>query len=99
MPVEVHLQDLIRLGFVTADESCGSIKKVAQRLMREKKIQSWRSGTGLFILQQKVNQDCLMLDSKTRLCTCYENRPDVCRKFPTEMGARTGYCPYIKKIT
>lgn len=96
MPVEVHLSDLIRLGLTNEDEAKGSIKKVAKRLIKEKVILSYRSGTELFMLSAKPNGDCYFLDSKSRLCTVYEKRPDVCRKFP-EIGPRPGFCPSLSK--
>ncbi|KYG66108.1 Fe-S-oxidoreductase [Bdellovibrio bacteriovorus] len=92
MPVEIRLSDLIRLGVVTEDEAAGSVKKVAKRLTREGIITSYRQGTELFMLTQKANRDCLYLDSKTRLCTVYEKRPDTCRQFPA-IGPRPGFCP------
>lgn len=92
MPVEIRLSDLIRLGVVTEDEAAGSVKKVAKRLTREGIIVSYRQGTELFMLTQKANRDCLYLDSKTRLCTVYEKRPDTCRQFPS-IGPRPGFCP------
>lgn len=96
MPVEVKLSDLIRLGVVAEDEAAGSIKKLAKRLSREGIISSYRHGTELFMLTQKNGRDCHFLDSKTRLCTVYEKRPDVCRKFP-DIGPRPGFCPKTPK--
>jgi len=96
MPVEVHLQDLIRLGVVSEDEAQGSIKKLAKRLAKEGLISSYRQGTELFMLTQKHGRDCYFLDSRTRLCTVYEKRPDVCRKFPS-IGPRPGWCPATPK--
>lgn len=92
MPVEIRLSDLIRLGVVSEDEAASSVKKVAKRLIREGIIVSYRQGTELFMLTQKANRDCLYLDSKTRLCTVYEKRPDTCRQFPS-IGPRPGFCP------
>lgn len=92
MPVEIKLSDLIRLGVATEDEAQTSIKKLAKRLMKEGIIVSYRSGTEFFMLSQKANRDCLYLDSKTRLCTVYEKRPDTCRQFPS-IGPRPGFCP------
>lgn len=96
MPVEVKLSDLIRLGVTTEDEAQGSIKKLAKRLLRQGIVSSYRHGTELFMLTQKQGRDCYFLDSKTRLCTAYEKRPDVCRKFP-EIGPRPGFCPSTPK--
>lgn len=95
MPVEVTLDDLIQLGLVDRDEAEGSLRKIAKKLIKEKYITSYRQSTGLFMLAQKTNRDCYFLDSKTRLCTVYEKRPGVCRKFPS-IGPRPGYCPAVK---
>lgn len=95
MPVEIKLSDLIRLELVTEDEASGSIKKLAKRLIKEGIIVSYRQGTEFFMLSQKANNDCLFLDSKTRLCTVYEKRPETCRLFPS-IGPRPGFCPGSK---
>lgn len=92
MPVEVKLEDLVRLGLVGEDEAQGSLKKVAKRLIREGLVVSYRAGTDLFMLTQKANRDCVFLDSETRRCTVYERRPGVCREFP-RIGPRPGFCP------
>lgn len=96
MPVEVRLSDLVRMGIVSEDESLGSLKKVVNRLKREGIVTSYRQGSDLFMLTQKANRDCLFMDSKTRLCTTYDRRPDVCRQFPS-VGPRPGFCPSISK--
>jgi Fe-S-cluster containining protein len=95
MPVEVEASDLVRLGVATEDEISISKKKLSKRLIKEKIVSSYRSGTDLFMMEAKPNGDCRFLDSKTRLCTVYEKRPDVCRKFP-EIGPRPGFCPASK---
>lgn len=96
MPVEINSQDIVRLGLADADEITESPKKVANRLIKEGVLSHYREKTGLFTLTQKANDDCYFLNSN-RLCTVYEARPDVCRKFPSEMSRRLTYCPYIKK--
>lgn len=48
MPVEVTLNDLIRMGLVEKDETEGSIKKIAKKLIKDKHVVSYRQG-----------QDCL----------------------------------------
>lgn len=96
MPVEIRASDLIRLGLTDEDEIEQSSKKVAQRLIKEGILSQYREKTGLFMVTQKSNDDCFFLDSNRR-CTVYENRPDTCRKFPSEIGRRVGLCPYIKK--
>jgi len=92
MLLEVTIEDLIRLELCTEDEANLSHKKLFKRLRKEKRLMSYRAGTGLFMAQAKANGDCQFLDSTTRLCTVYEKRPNVCRKFPV-IGPRPGYCP------
>jgi len=96
MPVEVKASDLIRLQAADQDEAETSLKKLAKRLSKEGIISSFRESTELFTLSSRPNGDCLFLHEKTRLCTRYEQRPDVCRKFP-EIGPRPGFCP-VKKM-
>ncbi len=97
MPVEVKSADLIRLNIASVDELQQSVKKTAKRLKKFGVISSYREGTDLFMLSQKTNEDCYFLDSKTRLCTVYENRPETCRDFPTQVGPRVSYCPFKKR--
>lgn len=93
MPVEVHGSDLIRLGLISQDELAEeSLKKISKRLIKKGIIKSFRQGTDLFMLTQKANDDCVFLSSQTRLCTVYDKRPDVCRKFP-DVGPRPQFCP------
>lgn len=98
MPVEVKVSDLINIGIATQDEVDNSIKKLAKRLKKEGYISSYREGTEFFMLTQKPNSDCYFLDSKTRLCTIYNKRPETCQKFPSQIGTRVGYCPYESKL-
>jgi Fe-S-cluster containining protein len=94
MPVEVTLDDLIRLQLATVDET--NLKKIANRLIKEGIISQYREKTKLFTFIHKANGDCYFLDYD-RKCTVYENRPGVCRKFPTQMSRKLDHCPYIKK--
>lgn len=98
MPVEIHSSDIVRLGLASQDEMEQSVKKVAKRLKKEGVITSYRESTDYFMLTQKSNSDCYFLDSKTRLCTVYEKRPDTCRDFPTQVGPRLNFCPYNRKF-
>jgi Fe-S-cluster containining protein len=97
MPVEIRVDDLLRLGEISADDLEIPKKKLAARLKKQGLIQSYRESTQLFMLTQKPNGDCYYLDSGTRLCRVYDKRPDVCRRFPTSMGNRLGHCPMIPK--
>lgn len=95
MPVEVQSSDLVRLGLTSDDELLSSVKKVAKRLQKMGLVQSYREGTELFMLAARPNGDCHFLHPQTRLCTVYEKRPEVCRKFPA-IGPRPGFCPKNK---
>lgn len=96
MPVEVSGSDLVRLGLCTFEELSFSHKDVAKKLLKKKIIKKFDSKNQIFVLSQMALGECLYLDLKTRKCTIYEKRPEVCRRFPTLVGSRLGYCPYIK---
>lgn len=95
MPVEIKADDIVRLELADPEEIESSPRKVAKRLIRDGILKSYRESTGLFMLEQKTNRDCIFLD-KNRLCKVYEKRPSVCRKFP-EIGPRPGWCPHSNK--
>jgi len=95
MPVEIVAEDLLRLGLIGEDELRGSPKKIFKRLSKEGILKSYRGSTGLFMLVQKSNDDCIFL-GEDRLCTVYEKRPGVCREFPS-IGPRPGFCPSRKR--
>lgn len=96
LPLEVSVEDLIRLELTTEEEAASGLKALSKRLIKEKMIQSFNAKTGIFIVAQKHGRDCIFLD-KDRRCTVYEKRPQVCRKFPRELGPRPGFCPVRKK--
>lgn len=100
MPLEIRIDDLIRLGLVNlslnSEVGKKDLQRIAKDLQRRGLVKSYRDGTGLFLMSARVNGDCLFLDGNRR-CTVYENRPEVCRRFPESMGPRLGFCPYIKK--
>jgi Fe-S-cluster containining protein len=91
LPVEVSASDLIRLGLTTEEEAAVSLKQLARRLEKERIIQAFNAKSQLFVLEQRYGRDCIFLD-RNRLCTVYEKRPEVCRKFPS-IGPRPGFCP------
>jgi uncharacterized protein len=95
LPVEVSVNDLIRLGLAEEIEASWSLKDLAKRLLKERVIQSFNHKTSIFVLAQKNGDDCLYLGAD-RLCTVYEKRPQVCRSFP-KIGPRPGFCPYGPK--
>jgi Fe-S-cluster containining protein len=95
LPVEVSAFDLIRLGLITEEQAAESLKKVAKDLTARKLIQAYQAKSQLFVLEQRNGRDCIFL-GKDRLCTVYEKRPEVCRRFP-KIGPRPGFCPAAKK--
>lgn len=96
LPVEVSANDLIRLDLITEEEAALSLKAVAKKLLKSRKIQAFQAKSQLFILEQKYGRDCIFL-GEDRLCTVYEKRPEVCRSFP-RIGPRPGFCPHSSKI-
>ena len=97
LPLEVSLADLMRMKLVTENEAASTApKKIAARLTREGYIKSYRTGTQIFTIEQRNGRDCIFLHEKTRLCTIYERRPEVCRQFP-KIGPRPGHCPKTPK--
>jgi Fe-S-cluster containining protein len=96
MPVEIEFSDLVRLGLADPDEEHRSKKKLVRRLEKAGYLRSFREGTGLFMLAQQDQTACVFLNLETRLCSVYDKRPDVCRKFPS-IGPRPGFCPYKRK--
>lgn len=94
MPVEIKIEDLVRLGVIHEDDIHESRRKLVNRLKKSGIIQSYREATGLFMITQKANGDCYFMDERTRLCTVYEKRPNTCRNFPVTQGNRLGHCPY-----
>jgi len=92
LPVETSASDLMRLELITEDEAAASLKKVARRLEKEGVIQAYVARNQLFVLQQRNGRDCIFLHPRTRLCTVYEKRPEVCRQFP-KIGPKPGFCP------
>lgn len=95
MPVEIKLEDLVKLDLIHEDDIHEGSKKIAKKLIKEKIIKSYRQSTEFFMLESKPNGDCIFLNEH-RLCSVYEKRPETCRKFP-EIGPRPGFCPAHKK--
>lgn len=95
MPVEVSVNDLIRLEVMTEDEAVTNLSKSARRLKSAGILKSYRGRNLVFILEQRPNGDCIFLD-KERRCTVYEKRPEICRQFP-KIGPKPGHCPYKNK--
>lgn len=94
MPAEVRVRDLVRMGVVDEFDLDTDLKQLAKRLQKQGIIEHFNFRYGIFTLARRTSGDCSFLDTKTRRCTVYENRPDTCRKHPETLGPRLGYCPY-----
>lgn len=93
LPVEVRVDDLVRMGLIDAFEAEEPPKMLAKRLMKSGIIGHFNFKNSIFTLARRANDDCLYLDEQTRRCTIYERRPQTCRNHPA-IGPRPGYCPF-----
>ena len=93
LPVEVRLDDLVRLGLADEFERGEPLKTVFRRLEKTGIVERFHHKTGLFTLRRLANGDCPYLSPESRRCTVYEHRPDTCRNHP-QVGPRPGYCAY-----
>lgn len=91
--IEVTAQDLIRMGITDEDEVEYDMRGLIKRLKKEGVITRGNLSKGKFTLTQRKQGGCSFLDAKNK-CTVYEDRPTVCRKHPTELSPRLGYCPW-----
>lgn len=98
LPVEVRLEDLIRLGLVDEFERGEPLKQIAKRLNKEGVVERFHHKSGVFTLSRMSNNDCLYLDTRSRRCTVYERRPATCRNHP-QVGPRPDYCAYQPRST
>jgi len=97
MPVEVSREDLLTMGLITDFELEEPGKNLEKSLKKQGWIRHYRHKTDLFMLKQKKNGDCILLDSELRKCTVHDRMPKACREF-TKVSSRPGFCPYIKKM-
>lgn len=93
MPVEVRIDDLIRMGLAHEFDRDEPAKKLAKQLDKAGLIEHFNFKHEVYTLRRKGNGDCQYLHPKTRLCTIYEKRPDTCRNHP-RIGPRPGFCAY-----
>jgi len=93
LPVEVRINDLIRMNLISEFERQEPAKKIAKELKRQGVISHFNFKNEIFTLSRKANDDCIYLDSTSRRCTIYSQRPDTCRNHP-HIGPRSGFCPY-----
>jgi hypothetical protein len=96
LPVEVRLNDLIRMQVVDEFERQEPAKQIAKRLIKEGIVERFHHKHEIFTLARMANGDCLYLDRDSRLCRIYQQRPDTCRNHP-RIGPRPGHCAYQPK--
>src|SRR5690606_864868 len=90
LPVEVRIEDLVRLELVSEFEAQEPLKNIARRLIKARIVAHFNHRNSIFTLSQHSSGDCLYLDRQTRRCTVYAKRPDTCRQHP-QKGPRPGY--------
>lgn len=96
LPVEVRIDDLIRMELVDEFEAGEPAKHIAKRLLKAGVIEHFNFKSEIFTLARLANNDCIYLDGTTRRCTIYAKRPQTCRNHP-QVGPRPGYCAYRQK--
>ncbi|GEM_PF-1558964 len=95
LPVEVQAGDLVRMGLIDEFSLQEDPKYIARRLIKERLVEHFHARTATFTLARRASGDCIYLDSQTRRCSIYTNRPDTCRNHPG-IGPRSGYCAFRK---
>lgn len=93
LPVEVGVEDLIRLELLDPFEREEPPRQLARQLTRRGVIEHFNHKQARFTLSRHSSGACLFLDRTTRRCTVYAKRPDTCRNHP-QIGPRPGYCAY-----
>ncbi len=96
LPVEIKLDDLIRLGILDDFARDEPLKSLAKLLKKQGVIEHFNQKKELFTITRLANNDCYFLDTKTRRCTVYTNRPNTCRNHP-QIGPRPNFCAYRPK--
>jgi Fe-S-cluster containining protein len=96
LPVEVNLEDLVRMELIDPFDLQEPAREIARRLKKAGMIDHFNSRSEIFTLARRASGDCIFLDQRTRRCTIYRNRPATCRNHP-EIGPRPGYCAFQEK--
>lgn len=96
LPVEVRLEDLVRMELIHPLETAEPPKVIARRLQKARLVEHFNFKNTLFTLARRASGDCHFLDPDSRLCTIYERRPDTCRNHP-QVGPRPGFCAFGRK--
>lgn len=97
LPVEVKVNDLVRMRLADDFELDENPKQIAKRLRKHRLIDHYHAKSETFTLSRLANGDCIYLDQNDRRCTIYELRPDTCRNHP-QVGPKAGYCAYSQNI-
>jgi len=95
MPVEVAVNDLIRLGILADFHLEMSHKEQMKDALKHPGVSRYTASTEKYTLAQKPDSSCFFLDSSKR-CRLYDQRPDTCRNHP-KIGPRPNFCAYMKK--
>lgn len=93
LPVELKVEELVRMEIIDAFEAVEPPKVLARKLLKAGIIDHFNFKNSLFTLARRANDDCTYLDAQSRRCTIYERRPQTCRNHPA-IGPRPGYCAY-----
>jgi len=96
LPVEVRIDDLVRMGLVDPFDAELPGKEIAKRLRKAGVIEHFNFKHQLFTLARRGNDDCIFLDPHSRLCRVYAGRPATCRNHP-QVGPRPGFCAFQPK--
>ncbi len=95
MPVEVKIDDLIRLKILDQFYLELSPKEQVKDALKNPAILRYTPSSEKYTLKQKPDGSCIFLDANKR-CTQYNERPDTCRNHP-QIGPKPGFCAYHKK--
>ncbi len=96
LPVEVRIDDLLRMRLVEPFDTGEPPRQIARRLIKQGSVEHFNQKSGLFTLTRLASGDCLYLDRPSRRCTIYERRPDTCRNHP-RIGPRPGHCAWCER--
>ncbi len=96
LPVEAKRADLLQMGVIDPFEAEDAADQIAKKLLKAGTIEHFNRKNETFTLKRRANGDCALLDPRTRRCTIYANRPQICRNHP-KVGPRPGYCAYVEK--
>lgn len=98
LPVEVRIEDLVRMELIDAFEADEPAKQLAKRLKKSGLIDHFNFKHEIFTLARRANDDCIFLDATSRRCTIYTKRPATCRNHP-QIGPRPGFCAYQQQAS